>query len=173
MSFIELNDIQRPVGFVLDFLDNVKDDENSYDGWFELNGPYSPLEVTYHSLMMVGRNKLAKTERESINCVTIDDDPYNRCTRMMVAAEVTLNNTGNGMILRKNTLMPKLPGLASICCLLFTPQAEFRTDEKRTRYTGALCGLGYDSQGAIYTDNDVETVFDVEIDVQDITMVCI
>jgi len=101
LSFIELNDIQRPVGFVLDFLDNVKDDENSYDGWFEL------------------------------------------------------------------------PGLASICCLLFTPQAEFRTDEKRTRYTGALCGLGYDSQGAIYTDNDVETVFDVEIDVQDITMVCI
>ncbi len=152
-------------------MENTKDNENSYNGWFELNGPYSPLEVSYHSMIMTGRNKLSKTERESINYVTLDDDPYNRCTRLMVAAEVTLNATGNSMILRKNSLMPKLPGLASICCLLYSPQVELRTDEKKTRYTGALCGLGFDSQGAIYADNDVETVFDVEIDVQDITMV--
>ena len=153
-------------------MDNDQDnDESSYSGWFDLNGAYSPLEVNYHSIMMMGHNKLSKLERESINYVTLDDDPYNRCTRLMIAAEVSLNGRGSGLILRNTSLMPKLPGLASICSLLFAPQVEFRTDEKKSLYTGALCGLGFDSQGPIFTDNDVETVFDVEIDIKDISMV--
>lgn len=153
-----------------DHLDDINEDESSYSGYIELNGPYSPIEVNYFSIMNVGHSKRVRVERNSINYVTLDDDPYNECSRLMVAGEVTLNSNGDTMILRKTSVMPKLPGLTSICCLLFSPQVEFRTDEKRTRFIGALCGLGYDSQGPIYTDNDVETAFDVNIDMQDVIM---
>ena len=70
--------------------------------------------------------------------------------------------------------MPKLLGLASLCSLLFSPSVEYRVDPKKTCYTGALCGLGFDEDEdgcAIYTDNDIESTFDVNIDMSDITMV--
>ena len=153
------------------YLNDIYEDESSYSGIIDLNGPYSPIEVNYFSIMNVGHSKRVRVERNSINYVTLDDDPYNECSRLMVAGEVTLNSNGDTMILRKTSVMPKLPGLTSICCLLFSPQVEFRTDEKKTRFIGALCGLGYDSQGPIYTDNDIETAFDVNIDMHDVVMV--
>lgn len=153
------------------YLNDIYEDESSYSGIIDLNGPYSPIEVNYFSIMNVGHSKRVRVERNSINYVTLDDDPYNECSRLMVAGEVTLNSNGDTMILRKTSVMPKLPGLTSICCLLFSPQVEFRTDEKKTRFIGALCGLGYDSQGPIYTDNDIETAFDVNIDMHDVVMI--
>lgn len=49
----------------------------------------------------------------------------------------------------------------------------FSTDEERTCYTGALCGLGFNSQKqeAILPEHDIELSFDVKIDVDDITEV--
>jgi hypothetical protein len=155
----------------LGYLNSTQDDddnESSYNGYIDLNGPYSPLEVNYFSIVNVGHCKRTRVERDSINYVTLDDDPYNECTRLMIAAEITLNSTGQSMLLRKTTSMPKLPGLSSICCLLFSPQVEFRVDPRKKLYTGALCGLGYDQEGAIYTDNDIECAFDIEIDLNDI-----
>ena len=150
-------------------------DENESDanfsGLIELRGPYSPLEVNYFPMANIGHAKKTRVERNSINYVTLDDDPFNECSRLMIASEVTLNSSGETMILRKTSLMPKLPGLASICCLLFAPTVEFRNNEKRTMYTGALCGLGSDSNSAIYPDNDIECTFDVNIDISDITMI--
>ena len=47
------------------------------------------------------------------------------------------------------------------------------TDEERTRYTGALCGLGWNSQTqeGILPEHDIELSFDVSFDVEDITEV--
>lgn len=151
--------------------DEIPDEDNCFEGEIVINGPYSPLEVNYYSIINAGHSKRTRIERNSINYTAIDDDPYNECTRLMIAAEVSLNASGEGLILRKTTLMPKFHGLSSICCMLFSPQVEFRTDNKKRRYTGALCGLGFDSHGPIYTDNDVESVFDVNIDILDITMI--
>ena len=50
------------------------------------------------------------------------------------------------MIVRGTTLMPNIHGLTSLLTLIFAPRAEFRADEKRTRLTGAICGLGYDTE---------------------------
>lgn len=49
----------------------------------------------------------------------------------------------------------------------------FSTDEERTCYTGALCGLGFNSQKqeAILPEHDIELSFDVKFDVDDITEV--
>lgn len=106
--------------------------------------------------------------------MTLDDDPMNPTNRLLVAAEVSLNEQGNTIIMRKTTLMPKIAGLSTICCLLFAPTIELRPNEKSTAFTGALCGLGFDDEknGApIYRDNDIECAFDIKIDPQDLVMV--
>ena len=99
--------------------------------------------------------------RYSISFVALDDDPTNDCSRLMVASEISLNATADTVIMRKTCLMPKMPGLNAICCLLFSPAAELRVDPRETRYTGALCGLGYNSitRQSIYPDNDIEVFF--------------
>lgn len=149
------------------------DEKGMYAGYIDVRGPYSPLEINYFSIINVGNCKRIRVERDSINYVTLDDDPTNEATRLMIATEVTLNESGTVMVLRKTTLLPKIPGLSNVCCLLFSPAIEFRTDDKETCYTGALCGLGYDthSERPLYTDNDIECSFDVKIDGNDITMV--
>lgn len=150
-----------------------ENDESSYDGYIEIRGPYSPLECSYSSLLNVGQSKKIKVERDSINYVSLDNDPTNDSSRLLIAHEVTLNQIGNTMVLRKTSLMPKLPGLPSICGLLFAPTIELRTNKRKTMFTGALCGLGFDENKntPIYTDNDIELAFDVQIDVNDIIMV--
>ena len=49
----------------------------------------------------------------------------------------------------------------------------FRTDPKRRRYIGALCGLGYDNLGGgpAFPDNDIEISFDVEMTKEDLMLV--
>lgn len=147
------------------------DDESNFMGMLELSGPYSPLEVHYYPLVNVGKSKKTRVSRGSINHVTLDDDPFNDTPRLMVSTEIFLNATADSIVMRNTTLMPKLRGLTTICCLLFSPIVEFRLDDKKTCLTGALCGLGADSNGAIYTDNDIEMTFDVSIDMNDINLV--
>ena len=67
---------------------------------------------------------------------------------------------------RSTTLLPIIPGLPAILTLLFAPRAEFRADAKRTRLTGAICGLGYDRERrnqSFYPEHDMEIAFDTEI----------
>ena len=51
----------------------------------------------------------------------------------------------------------------------------FRVDPKKTRYIGAICGLGVDphTKRAALPDNDIELPFDVKIDLEDILKVMI
>lgn len=97
--------------------------------------------------------------------------------------------------------MPDIPGLPSLLTMLFTPVMELRlvrhtdallhlyrqqrhnflltispfqsTNEERTCYTGALCGLGWNSQmqEGILPEHDIELAFDVKFDVEDVTEV--
>ena len=62
--------------------------------------------------------------------------------------------------------MPNIHALPALLTLIFAPRAEFRTDEQRTRLTGAICGLGYDPEfdRAVCTEHDMEIAFDKEID---------
>lgn len=48
-----------------------------------------------------------------------------------------------------------------------------RIDEKAKKYTGALCGLGFDPhlRRPLYTENDIEDVFEVEFSERDISLV--
>uniref|UniRef100_H2THD8 ATP-dependent RNA helicase TDRD9 n=1 Tax=Takifugu rubripes TaxID=31033 RepID=H2THD8_TAKRU len=59
-------------------------------------------------------------------------------------------------------------GFASIICF---PTLLVVTNEERTCYTGALCGLGWNShtKEAILPEQDIELTFDVKFDVEDIS----
>ena len=47
-----------------------------------------------------------------------------------------------------------------------------RIDKKSKMYTGALCGLGCDKKNnPLYTENDVEDVFEVHFDETDLKLV--
>ena len=153
--------------------EQIDKDENSYVGFEELRGPYSPLECNYYCLINAGHSKRVGIERESINFVAVDDDPLNSASRLMVASAISMNQSGTTIIGRKTCLMPKIPGLSAICCLMFSPFIEMRVDSSEKFYTGALCGLGYDelNRMAIYTDNDIECIFDSKIDKRDMTMI--
>ena len=87
-----------------------------------------------------------RVERDSVNSVTIDNEPQDKHERIMIAGHVGLNPSGNTMVLRcecinyiilsfttiitalnrDTTLMPNIHGLSSLICLLFAPTVEMR-----------------------------------------------
>ena len=87
-----------------------------------------------------------RVERDSVNSVTIDNEPQDKHERIMIASHVGLNPSGNTMVLRcvcmnyaiiyfttmittanrDTTLMPNIHGLSSLICLLFVPTVEMR-----------------------------------------------
>ena len=64
--------------------------------------------------------------------------------------------------------MQHIHGLPALLTLIFAPRAEFRADERFTRLTGAICGLGYDAKfdQPVSAERDMEIAFDKEIDYQ-------
>uniref|UniRef100_A0A7N6AQP9 ATP-dependent RNA helicase TDRD9 n=1 Tax=Anabas testudineus TaxID=64144 RepID=A0A7N6AQP9_ANATE len=136
-----------------------------------LHGP-SPLSTSL--LINVSSSRTVWIERCSINSVALNENPHYKNQRMLVAGTVSVNSTGSTRILLRDTsLMPDIPGLPALVTMLFTPIMELRTNEERTCYTGALCGLGWNSQTqeGILPEHDIELAFDVKFDVEDITEV--
>lgn len=90
---------------------------------------------------------------------------------MVVASFVTTNEAGDKLTLRSTTVMPNLPGLPALVCLMFAPMVELRSNESLTKMSGALCGLGRDPNTgrALFADNDIELIFDVELTLNDIS----
>uniref|UniRef100_A0A3B4A746 ATP-dependent RNA helicase TDRD9 n=1 Tax=Periophthalmus magnuspinnatus TaxID=409849 RepID=A0A3B4A746_9GOBI len=109
-------------------------------------------------------------ERTSMNSLAINENPHYKHQRMLVAGTVSVNSTTR-ILLKETTLMPDIPGLPVLITMLFTPVMELRTNEERTAYTGALCGLGWNSntQEGVLPEHDIELAFDVKFDVEDIT----
>lgn len=130
-----------------------------------LKGPFSPLEMKIFSATQCSMPKLAIIERNSVNSVLLDTNPADEHERMVLASFVSINPSRNKLSLRDTTVMPSLPGLPALICLLFSPMVEMRCDPDCTRFTGALCGLGYekDTKRALNGDRDMEITFDVEV----------
>ncbi|TKS86578.1 putative ATP-dependent RNA helicase TDRD9 [Collichthys lucidus] len=145
--------------------------EESFDSKAHLRGPFSPNKIQFHSLSRRALYKTVCIEKSSINSLALSDTPHYKHQRVLVAGTVSVNPTGTRILLRDTTNMPDIPGLPSLITMLFTPIMELRTDKERTCYTGALCGLGWNSQTneAILPEHDIELTFDVKFDVEDIT----
>uniref|UniRef100_A0A8C2ZEN8 ATP-dependent RNA helicase TDRD9 n=1 Tax=Cyclopterus lumpus TaxID=8103 RepID=A0A8C2ZEN8_CYCLU len=136
-----------------------------------LHGPHSPYKIHFHSLNHKTFYKSVIIERVSINSLALNENPQNKHQRMLVAGSVSVNSTGTCILLKDTSIMPDIPGLPALLTMLFTPIMELRTNEERTCYTGALCGLGWNGQTKEGTlpEHDIELTFDVKFDVEDIT----
>ncbi|XP_043553464.1 ATP-dependent RNA helicase TDRD9 [Chiloscyllium plagiosum] len=135
-----------------------------------LHGPYSPYETKFHSMTTMSRFRNVWIEKESINSVSLNNAPEDTHQRMLIGASVSVNTSGSTIIVRETTLMPNIHGLPTLICLLFAPVVELRTERRRKYYTGALCGLGWNpiNNAPLLEEHDLEVVFDVHFDVNDI-----
>nr|CAD7262416.1 unnamed protein product [Timema shepardi] len=135
-----------------------------------LRGPYSPLEMRIYGQTLVGEERDLFIDPNSVNSVLLDTDPQDPHERLLVAATVEENSSSTGLILRNTTLMPNIHGFSALMALLFAPRAEIRVNDMRTKYIGALCGLGYDTDTdmPLFPEHDMEVRFDVEINIQDL-----
>uniref|UniRef100_A0A3Q1C9R2 ATP-dependent RNA helicase TDRD9 n=1 Tax=Amphiprion ocellaris TaxID=80972 RepID=A0A3Q1C9R2_AMPOC len=135
-----------------------------------LHGPSSPYKINFHSL---SHYKTVCIDRTSINSFALNENPHYKHERMLVAGTVSVDIfiIVDMFTILDTTLMPDIPGLPALITMLFTPIMELRTNKERTCYTGALCGLGCNSQTqeAILPEHDIELAFDVKFDVEDIT----
>uniref|UniRef100_A0A3P9KJB0 ATP-dependent RNA helicase TDRD9 n=1 Tax=Oryzias latipes TaxID=8090 RepID=A0A3P9KJB0_ORYLA len=109
-------------------------------------------------------------DKSSINSIALNESPHLKHMRMLVAGTVSVNASGSCILLKDTSFLPNIPGLPALVTMVFTPIMELRTDKERTCYTGALCGLGYNSQTheVILPEHDIELEFDVKFDVEDI-----
>ncbi|XP_069986926.1 ATP-dependent RNA helicase TDRD9 [Penaeus vannamei] len=144
----------------------------SYAGKAKLQGPESPLLLRFVALSRTGCTKGVKIEPSSVNSTALDLEPQNPHDRMIIAAFVTLNPSETVTTLHHTTIMPSVPGILSLCLLLFCPVAELRVNKEGTQYTGALIGLGHDHDGnAVYPADDIEASFDIHLTQEDLVLI--
>lgn len=138
-----------------------------------LKGPFSPLEVTFSSLAHKAACKKVNIESQSVNSIVLDMDPEDIHDRLLVASLVSQSPNGAHLTLRNTTLLPNLPGLTSLICLLFAPKIELRRNPSGSHYIGALCGLGYNTKNdfPLMEEHDMDVPFDTEITIQDMQIV--
>lgn len=135
-----------------------------------IHGPSSPHKVSFHSMTTASQFRTVGIERNSINSVMVNENPQDWHERMLVSASVSLAASGSRIMLKETSLMPHIHGLPSLVTMLFTPVMELRTDEDQTYFTGALCGLGWNSvsEQAVLPEHDIELAFDVKFTIEDI-----
>ncbi|XP_039282200.1 ATP-dependent RNA helicase TDRD9 isoform X2 [Nilaparvata lugens] len=138
-----------------------------------LKGPFSPLEMKIHGCLRTTINKCISIESDSINSVLLDEQPDNPHDRMVVAAHVSRSAGGQRLNLRHTTVILDCNGMSALMCLLFSPVVELRTDEKFSRLTGAICGLGYDPQTkqSYFPEHDFEIAFDTVFTIKQIEQI--
>uniref|UniRef100_A0A3B3BJJ2 ATP-dependent RNA helicase TDRD9 n=1 Tax=Oryzias melastigma TaxID=30732 RepID=A0A3B3BJJ2_ORYME len=144
--------------------------QNTSSKKLQLQGPLSSYMTNFYSLSQMTSYRTVSISRSSINSIALNDSPHLKHMRMLVAGTVSVTATGSSILLSDTSLLPNIPGLPALVTMLFTPIMELRTDKERTCYTGALCGLGYNSQTkeVILPEHDIELEFDVRFDVEDI-----
>ncbi|KAM8921066.1 ATP-dependent RNA helicase TDRD9 [Pelodytes ibericus] len=135
-----------------------------------LHGPFHPFEIQFHSMMRVSKFRSVRIEKESINSVVVNDSPEATFQRLFIAASLSVNASGSTIMLRETSMLPAIPGLPALICMLFSPVIELRVDQTRREYTGVLCGLGWhpDTVSAIWPEHDLELAFDVRFTVDDL-----
>uniref|UniRef100_A0A8C5BYX9 RNA helicase n=1 Tax=Gadus morhua TaxID=8049 RepID=A0A8C5BYX9_GADMO len=131
---------------------------------------YSVDRPAYESSSHVmWRKGSVSIQKCSLNSGVVNEMPQYKHQRMLVAGSVAVSAESANILLRDTTLMPDIPGLPALITMLFTPVMELRS--ARTRYTGALCGLGWNSNtlAPVLPERDMEMAFDCFFDVEDIT----
>ncbi|RWS11290.1 putative ATP-dependent RNA helicase TDRD9-like protein, partial [Dinothrombium tinctorium] len=138
-----------------------------------IRGPYTPIEANYQGITKLNYRLKVAVERDSVNSVCLEANPEESQNRLMVAANVSLGGASGKIMARGTSLMPCIKGFAAMMALIFTPCCEFRTDENKYLYIGALCGLGFDRQTrqSYFKDNDMEVAFDVIFTETDIAQI--
>lgn len=77
-------------------------------------------------MTVYGHTNSVRVQRDSINTVVINSEPEDKQQRLMVSAHVLLSPAGNACLVRDTTLLPAIPGLIHIICLMFAPSVELR-----------------------------------------------
>lgn len=145
-----------------------------YQSKVQLQGPFSPLEVQLVHLTNSGTLKKVTIEGMSVNSALLDTNPNSPRSFLLVAQVIQQSATNTEhLILRNTTLLPDTPGFMSLIILIFTPYMELRRDPLGVRYSGAQCGLGYDyTTGlSLFPEHDIQSIFDVEITMNDLRTV--
>lgn len=130
-----------------------------------LKGPVSPLEMSVNGISRNSASKIVKIECQSVNSVLLDTDPNDYHERLFVAGNLCLNESDK-LTLWDTTMMPNIPGMPAIICLIFSPCVEIRYNSSYTKMIGAICGLGYhpETSRPLFEENDIEITFDTVID---------
>ena len=134
-----------------------------------IDGPHSTLECKVEDL---SRTKLTNVviEATSVNHVLFDPFPNDAVKKLLVAA--TMSKREERVTLHQSTIMPHLPGIACLLSLMFSPIAEVRPSNDKTRYTSILTGLGCDkNRKPFYGEHDCLIHVDVELDLKDFDMI--
>uniref|UniRef100_A0A8C4ZD94 RNA helicase n=1 Tax=Gadus morhua TaxID=8049 RepID=A0A8C4ZD94_GADMO len=160
--------LKEQTDLISDLLARFKDNKSYLKTKVRVNGPNSPHRVSFHSFSHSTYYKSVSIQKCSLNSGVVNEMPQYKHQRMLVAGSVAVSAN---ILLRDTTLMPDIPGLPALITMLFTPVMELRTNAERTRYTGALCGLGWNSNtlAPVLPERDMEMAFDCFFDVEDIT----
>ncbi|CAL8138716.1 unnamed protein product [Orchesella dallaii] len=141
------------------------------DEFKEIKGPFSPLEIVFKPLCRSLLPKKVFPDRESVNSVTLDQNPDLPLSQVMVAANVSIGSRTGNVLARQTTLMPPIPGLCGLLSMLFCKKLEFRVDSDYQQYTGCITGLGFKNSKSLYPQHDVEVPFDAVLDSEDISVI--
>ncbi|CAK8683077.1 unnamed protein product [Clavelina lepadiformis] len=148
---------------------------NSQGQKLSLSAPRSTFQANFKSIINLGGIRNININRNSINSVSINQNPSSGIRTIMVASEIGINQTDSTMLVRNTTLLPNIPDLLPLLCVLFAPVVEFRVDPNQTRYIGALCGLGaFQIQKrwhSMLPDHDIEVQFNTHFKIQDIVVI--
>lgn len=138
-----------------------------------LRGPFNPMEVQITPASKIGFWNSVHADRESLNCVLLDDDLQNRNERMVVATKITQSHNGQSIVARSTTIMPNIAGLGALVVMIFCPTMQLKCDINHTKYVGLLSGLGYDpnTHEPLFPDHDLYLSLDTEFDNTDFEMV--
>ena len=139
----------------------------------ELKGPFSPLEISIHSLADARSINGLAVDHQSVNSVILDCEPQDLSEKYLVAAAVTISGPRNKLTARQTTLMPNIRGFGPLMALIFCPVMELKRDSAKSRYVSMKTGLGLDSskRRPLFEDHDMTFNLDVEITKEDIEIV--
>lgn len=133
-----------------------------------LQGPFSPLEISVHSMTEACRMRTVKIDSHSVCSVILDNDPHQKSERYMVAASVGDAAIMNELSVRATTMMPNIRGFGALMALIFCPTIEMKRNDEKTKYVALRTGLGYENDQPIFEEHDIIFNLDSEITLDDI-----
>ena len=166
-DFIKIKNISE----ALEEIEYEDPDEKSFEIKVE-----NPLKINLHAMTRC-LHKITNISIgiESCNRILLDDEPETHCSSLIVTSNFTKKTKTefDRISMRETCLFSKLKGIVSLCLMVFTPYAELRIDKTLKKYTGVLCGLGFDRHNGrpLHTDNDIEHEFECEFTNTDIKRV--